>query len=376
VLGAVGGHDAQARGAVLQLRPVAKFDLPMYMAVAPGDRTHLFVLERAGLVKVVNRDGTNKQTVLNISSRVNTNEDGGLMGIAFPPNYQQSHRFYLYYSDQPNHDVVVDEYRTTAGDPLHASPSTRRNVIRILHREHTDHYGGTLQFDPNGRLYISVGDGGCCNDPEDNARHLNNLLGKIVRINPLPANGQPYTVPSANPFVGKNGRDEIYSYGLRNPFRFSFDRKTGRIAIGDVGQDQYEEIDYTTLAGANGANFGWPQFEGFTEIDPGRPALGPPVDPIFAYPHGDPGGGAAFGCAVIGGYVVRAPDLPSLAGQYVYSDNCTGDIRALQPTLGGATGDHSLGLNAVAPAAFGEGPSGQIYIASLGGTLYRLAQAP
>ncbi len=375
LVGAIAGGSALARGGgSLVLRPVADFNQPMYVAFALGDSKHMWVLERPGVVKVVNRDGSGEQTVIDISSRVTTDDDSALMGIAFPPNYQQSHRFYLDYSDV-HHDIVVDEYRTTAANPLQASPSTRRQVIRVLHRDHTDHYGGTLQFGSGGRLYISTGDGGCCGDPQDNARNLNVLLGKIVRIDPLPGNGHPYTVPSSNPFVGKPGRDEIYSYGLRNPFRFSIDAKTNRIAIGDVGQDSYEEVDYTTLTAAKGANFGWPEFEGFHSYDPSRPGPGTPVDPIFEYPHPpDPGTNPASGCAVIGGDVVRSPDLPSLAGQYVYSDNCTGDIRAFTPRLTGATGDRWLGLNAVAPSAFGVGPSGQIYVASLGGTVYHLAE--
>lgn len=374
-LGAVGGQGAQARGAGLQLRPVAHFDQPMSAAFAPGDTKHMFVLERPGVVKVINRDGSHKRTFLDISARVNTDEDGGLMSIAFPPDYRQSRRFYVHYSDA-HHDVIVDEYRSSAGHPLQASRGTRRNVLHIWHRQSSNHYGGTLQFGPDGHLYVSVGDGGCCGDPEDNARHLANLLGKILRIDPLPAGGKPYTVPAANPFVGRAGKDEIFSYGLRNPYRFTFDSKTGRIAIGDVGQDAYEEVDYVTLAGARGANFGWPEFEGFHDYDPVRPALGPPVDPIFDYPHSDPGGGAAHGCAVIGGYVVRAADLASLRGQYLYSDICTGELRALVPRLGGAVGEHSLGLTVSLPAGFAEGPSGQIYIASLDGTVFHLREAP
>ncbi len=376
LVGAMAGGTALARGGgSLPLRPVADFNQPMYVAFAPGDTQHMWVLERPGVVKVVNRDGTQKRTVLDISSRVTTDDDSALMGIAFPPNYQQSHRFYLDYSDT-HHDIVIDEFRTTSANPYHAAPSTRRQVVRILHRDHTDHYGGTIMFGPGGHLYISTGDGGCCDDPQDNARHLNNLLGKILRIDPLPANGRPYTIPSSNPFVGKNAKAEIYSYGLRNPFRFSIDAKTSRIAIGDVGQNTYEEVDYTTLAAAKGANFGWPEFEGFHSFDPGRPGLGTPVDPVLEYPHSDPGGGAPFGCAVIGGDVVRSPDLPSLAGQYVYTDNCTGEIRAFKPRLTGAVAEHDLGLNAVAPSAFGVGPSGQIYVASLGGTVYHLAERP
>jgi glucose/arabinose dehydrogenase len=374
-VGVVGGGTAVARGTVFQLSPVATFNQPMQVVSAPGDNTHLFVVERPGTIKVIKQDGTHKSTVLDITGRVDTTEDGGLMSVAFPPNYQQTHRFYVHYSDL-NHDVRIDEYRTTDATPYHASASSRRVVLRVLHPNSTNHYGGTLMFGPDGNLWISVGDGGCCYDPDDTARHLSTLLGKILRINPFPANGKPYTVPPSNPFVGKPGRDEIFSYGLRNPYRFSFDRKNGRISIGDVGQDTNEEIDYTTISGAKGANFGWPQFEGFDEIDPSRPGPTAPVDPVFDYPHSDPGDGSAHGCAVIGGFVVRAPDLPSLAGRYVYTDICNWDLRMFQPALGGVVGDTSLGIDAPNTAGFGEGPTGKIYLASLDGPVYHLRQAP
>jgi len=374
-VGVVGGGTAVARGTVFKLSTVATFNQPMQVVSAPGDKTHLFVVERPGTIKVIKTDGTQKRTFLDITSRVNTDEDGGLMSVAFPPNYQQTHRFYVHYSD-PNHDIVIDEYRTTAATPYQASAGSRRLVLRVLHRHSSNHYGGTLMFGPDGNLWISTGDGGCCYDPNDTARHLNTLLGKILRINPFPQNGKPYTIPSTNPFVGTGAREEIFSYGLRNPYRFSFDRKTGRISIGDVGQDTNEEVDYTTIAGAKGTNFGWPQFEGFDEIDSGRPGPTPPVDPIFDYPHSDPGDGSAHGCAVIGGYVVRAPDLPSLAGRYVYTDICNWDLRMLQPSLGGAIGDTSLGIEAPNTAGFGEGPTGKIYLASLDGPVYHLREAP
>jgi glucose/arabinose dehydrogenase len=373
--GLVAGGAALARGVTFKLHTVARFDQPMQVVTAPGDPSHLFVVERSGTITVIKRDGTQRQTLLDISDRVNTDEDGGLMSLAFPPNYQQTHRFYVHYSDD-NHDVIIDEYKTTDSSPYQASESSRRLVLRVLHRWSSNHYGGTLMFGPDGHLWISIGDGGCCGDPHDTARHLSTLLGKILRIDPLPANGQPYTVPASNPFVGQPGRDEIFSYGLRNPFRFSFDRKTGRISIGDVGQDAWEEIDYTTIAGAKGANFGWPEFEGFHPYDPSRPGPTAPVDPIFNYPHPGVDPGPPQGYVVIGGYVVRDPNLPALDGRYIYSDNAIGFLRSFQPSLTGATGDQSLGISVQSPAGFGEGPKGQIYIASLNGPVYHLVQAP
>ena len=262
-------------------------------------------------------------------------EGAGAYALAFPPDYRRSHRIYVDYSDA-NHDVRVDEYRTSAAAPLRASVKSRRAVLRVQHPDTLQHYGGTMQFDAAGRMYVSVGDGGGRGDPFDNARDVGSLLGKILRIYPRPSNGRPYSVPRSNPFVGKPGRNAIYSYGLRNPYRFSLDRKTRHIAIGDVGQHLYEEVDYATLRSARGANFGWPEFEGFHDYDPSRPGPTPAVDPTFEYPHRDPGGGAAYGCAVIGGYVVRDSKLPVLAGRYLYTDECTGDLRSFRPTMTGA----------------------------------------
>ena len=372
-LGAVGGGTALARGAVLNLSTVGRFNQPMQVVSAPGDRRHLFVVKRRGTITVINRNGTHRRTFLDISTRVNTEGAGALMSLAFPPDYRRSHRIYVDYSDA-NHDVRVDEYRTSAAAPLRASVKSRRAVLRVQHPDTLQHYGGTMQFDAAGRMYVSVGDGGGRGDPFDNARDVGSLLGKILRIYPRPSNGRPYSVPRSNPFVGKPGRNAIYSYGLRNPYRFSLDRKTRHIAIGDVGQHLYEEVDYATLRSARGANFGWPEFEGFHDYDPSRPGPTPALDPTFEYPHRDPGGGAAYGCAVIGGYVVRDSKLPVLAGRYLYTDECTGDLRSFRPTMTGAQDDRSLGLQVDSPVGFGEGRRHQIYIASLTGPVYRLRE--
>jgi glucose/arabinose dehydrogenase len=225
-------------------------------------------------------------------------------------------------------------------------------------------------------LYFGTGDGGSGGDPPNNAQNKESLLGKLLRIDPRPSGGQPYSVPVDNPFVGKPGRDEIYSYGLRNPFRFTLDPVKNAMAVGDVGQDAYEEIDYTKLGGAKGTNFGWPAMEGTHEYDPGRQGPDPPLDPIFDYPHSDPGGGAAHGCAVIAGPVVRDPQLPSLEGDLLYTDNCNGDLRALTPHTSGATNERSLGLDIGSPSGFGEGRNGQVYIADLFGTVWHLVETP
>jgi glucose/arabinose dehydrogenase len=206
-------------------------------------------------------------------------------------------------------------------------------VIRIPHPVNANHNGGQMQF-LGDDLYFGTGDGGSAGDPPNNAQNKDVLLGKLLRIDPRPAGGKPYSVPASNPFVGAPGRDEIYSYGLRNPFRFSFDTMTDpsrpRIAIGDVGQNKFEELDYTTLAAARGANFGWDAFEGFapyTEENSGTPDPGGTTKPIFAYSHERDGS-----CSIIGGYVVADPALKSLYKRYVYADYCEGELRALTRT--------------------------------------------
>jgi glucose/arabinose dehydrogenase len=237
-------------------------------------------------------------------------------------------------------------------------------VIQIPHPVNSNHNGGQLQFLDN-LLYFGTGDGGAGGDPPNNAQNKDVLLGKLLRIDPRPSGGRPYSVPSSNPFVGRDGRDEIYSYGLRNPFRFSFDTTHGqpRIAIGDVGQDRFEELDYLTAGRANGANFGWDAFEGFAEYD--TPDPGGTVKPIFAY-------GRGRGCTIIGGYAVRDRRLPSLRGRYVYADLCEGELRALTPHLKRASGDRKLGLRVESPSSFGEDQRGRLYVVSLEGPVYRL----
>jgi glucose/arabinose dehydrogenase len=247
-------------------------------------------------------------------------------------------------------------------------------VIDIPHRANSNHNGGQLQFLGN-LLYFGTGDGGSGGDPPNNAQNRDSLLGKLLRIDPRPSGGQPYSIPRQNPFVGRPGRDEIYSYGLRNPFRFSFDTGTAgraRIAIGDVGQDRFEEIDYATVGAASGANFGWDALEGFgpyAGANSGTPDPGGTLKPIFAYSH-DRGGS----CSVIGGYVVHDRRLPSLRGRYVYADLCEGRLRSLVPHLHGAGKERKLGLTVSEPSCFGEDGGGRIYVCSLDGPIYRLVR--
>jgi glucose/arabinose dehydrogenase len=355
----------------LALKKIGSFDEPTYITAAPGFPKLLFVVEQAGRVAVMRSGHELNHAFLDIRGLVSDGGERGLLSIAFPPDYPQTRRFYAYYTDNQG-NIRVDEFRR--GSATRAGRGSRRAVIEIPHPVNANHNGGQLQFFGD-LLYLGTGDGGSAGDPPNNAQNKESLLGKLLRIDPRPSNGHPYTIPTDNPFVDKPGRDEIYSYGLRNPFRFSFDTITARqrrIAIADVGQNRFEELDYTTLAAASGANFGWDAFEGkapYTEENGGTADPGGTIKPIFAYNHGRDGGS----CSVIGGYVGGSDDPAALRGSYIYTDFCSGQLRGLVPHLHGANRDHRLGLQIPFPTSFGKDDRGRIYIASQEGPIYRLA---
>jgi glucose/arabinose dehydrogenase len=360
--------EAQTPSAV-GLKRIGRFDDPVYVTGAPGFPKLLFVVEQSGTVQVLRGGRRLGHPFLDISSLISSGGERGLLSIAFPPDYASSRRLYVYYTD-PQGNIRVDEFKRKSA--TRAARSSRRAVIEIPHPVNANHNGGQLQFLGN-LLYLGSGDGGSGGDPPNNAQNLDSLLGKLLRIDPRPAHGRPYSIPADNPFVGRPGRDEIYSYGLRNPFRFSFDTASAsspRIVIGDVGQNRIEEVDYTTMAAARGANFGWDAFEGFSpyrEENSGTPDPGGVAKPIFAYPHSRGGS-----CSIIGGYVIRDPSLPSLGGRYVYADLCEGELRSLAPHLRRASEDRKLGLSVSTPSSFGEDTQGHVYVASLEGPVYRL----
>ncbi|MDX6622617.1 MAG: hypothetical protein QOE75_549 [Solirubrobacterales bacterium] len=362
-----GGAGASAKRGVA-LKSIGRFDEPVYVTGAPAFPRLLFVVEQGGRIVVLNNGKRLATPFLDIRGPVNDGGEQGLLSVAFPPDYARSKRFYVYYT-AANGAITVDEFRR--GGATRALPGSRRNVIAIPHAENENHNGGQLQF-LGDLLFLGTGDGGSGGDPPNNAQNKNVLLGKLLRIDPRPSGGRPYTVPSSNPFVGRPGRDEIYSYGLRNPFRFSFDTVTGgrpRIAIGDVGQNKVEEIDYTTVGRASGANFGWDAFEGFapyTEDNGGTPDPGGTVKPILAYRHSRGGS-----CSVTGGYVVADRSLRSLYRRYVYADFCEGELRSLVPHLRRASDDRKLGLQVPAPSSFGEDTRHHLYVTSLEGPVYR-----
>jgi glucose/arabinose dehydrogenase len=351
--------------AAVTLQPVGTFNDPINIASPPGD-PRLFVVERAGTIEVVH-DGTASQ-FLDISSMVRNTGEQGLLSMAFDPNYATNGLFYVFFTDNGTGgagvgDNHVEEFRVS-GNPNVADRASRRPVLTIDRPDSTttNHNGGQLQFGKDGLLYISVGD----DANGSNAQTLANPHGKILRIDPHGAGSGAHGIPSTNPFT-TSPTPEIWSMGLRNPFRFSFDHLTGDLVIADVGQNTWEEIDLNPSSSglARGANFGWPDCEGF--VNQGTSAqcsLPGATRPVFAYPHDNPGGGAAFGCAIIGGFVYRGSQIPELVGRYLYTDNCHGQLRSIQLGIPFASGDRAESApDALSgPQSFGEDSSCNLYV--------------
>lgn len=354
-----------ARAARIGLQRIGVFSQPVDLAAAPGDRTRLFVVERGGRIIVLVRGRRRARPFLDISGRVNSGGgEQGLLSVAFAPDYQASGRFDVDYTDGSNNIRIV-QYRRAGSDPNRAVSSSARNVLTINHHSETNHNGGQLQFGPDGDLYIGVGDGGSEGDPHNFGQNTRVLLGKLLRIAPHPGGG--YTIPPGNPYAkGSGRRREIWAYGLRNPWRFSFDRRTGDLIIGDVGQDTEEEIDFARHGRGAGANYGWSIFEGSLRYKPGS-APGA-IRPNLVARHSD------GYCAIIGGYVVRDPSLRSLYGQYLYGDNCKPQINSVVLNPGHARDNHATGLSVNSMSAFGQDDAGHIYAVSLAGRIYRLVQ--
>jgi glucose/arabinose dehydrogenase len=343
------------------LQRIAPLREPVYLTQPPGQNAQLYVVQKRGAIRIIANDHLLSRPFLDIHGLVKHNGPGGdpgMAAIAFPPDYGRTGRFYVSYNDRQG-NLQVDEFRRSADDSRLADPSSRRPILSIP--EPTEaHHGGLIVFGPDGYLYLGTGDGGPAGDPAGNAQNLDLLLGKLLRIDPTPGNGEPYTIAPDNPFVGRPGRDEIWAYGLRNPRRFSFDRRTKTIAIGDVGNNRYEEIDYLPLSESRGANFGWPAFEGFAAFRGGIPRRAT-VLPALAYPHHP-------GCAVTGGYVVRDPRLArirgrEIVGDYMFADYCTGKLYGFRPRLGRPPGkQRSFRFNIRYLSSLGEDNADQIYV--------------
>ncbi len=340
---------------------------PLDLQAAPGDRQRLYVVEQGGRIRVV-RDGQLQATpFLDVSGRISSGGERGLLGLAFHPQFATNRRFFVNYTN-PRGDTHVAEFRASSAD---AADAGSEQVLLTAAQPFPNHNGGGLAFDRSGRLLIALGDGGSGGDPLGNGQRLDTFLGKILRID-VDA-GPPYAIPADNPFRGTPGAAaEIWAYGLRNPFRIAVDLPTGDLYIGDVGQSQVEEIDVGLAAGQGGENYGWNVMEGSQCYRPasgcGRTGL---TLPVHEYSH-------AEGCSVTGGVVYRGCRVPALAGTYFFADFCTGFVRSLRLENGRATDlrDWTAGLRGIdSPAAFGLDADGEVYVVDYDGEVYRLEPA-
>ena len=347
---------------------------PLYITAPPRDVSRIFVVEKTGRIRVFRWGALLPTPFLDISTLVSNGSEQGLLGLAFHPQFVDNGRFFINYTNTAG-DTVIAEYRISA-NPDVADPSSARIVLQVA-QPYSNHNGGHLAFGPDGYLYIGLGDGGSGGDPQGNAQNPSRLLGKMLRIDVDAA--QPYGIPPTNPFVGSSPPlDEIWALGLRNPWRYSFDRVTGDLYIADVGQNRYEEINFQPASSSGGENYGWNIVEGNGHCFPSGSSCNQAglTQPIHEYDHSQ-------GCSVTGGYVYRGCKMPDLRGTYFYADFCSGWVRTFR-VVGGIATDHqdrtaeleSSGVSIDQVASFGEDARGELYIADLGGEVFKIVPAP
>jgi glucose/arabinose dehydrogenase len=349
------------------LEPVATIKgAPLSVTAAPGDTGRLFVTDKGGRVWIV-RDGKSATTpFLDISARVSGGSEQGLLGFAFHPRYPADPRFFVDYTNHAG-DTVVSEWRVSQDNADRADGGSER-ILLTVKQPFANHNGGAVLFGPDGLLYISLGDGGSGGDPHGNGQRLDTLLAKILRVDvDTTGAGKAYGIPADNPFLGRSGAEpEIFLTGLRNPWRMSFDRATGDLWIGDVGQNRFEEVDVVRAGSRGGQNFGWNRMEGNHCYPSGdscdKTGLAPPV---AEYSH-------AFGCSVTGGNVYRGNGSPALAGAYLFADYCSGNVWAIDSRADRATQLTIVAQTGRSISSFGEDAGGELYVTDLAGALLRV----
>lgn len=339
---------------------VAGLSSPVFVANAGDGSRRLFVVEQPGTIKVLQPGASVPTTFLDIQARVLSSGERGLLGLAFHPLYGSNGRFFVFYTRTPDGTIVIAEYRVSNNPNVSGTSETV--LLQIPHGSFANHNGGMLAFGPGGYLYAGIGDGGSGNDPQNNAQNIESLLGKLLRINVDQANaaaGTPYTSPTGNPFLNAPGRDEIFAYGLRNPWRFSFDRQTSQLWIGDVGQGAREEVNTPVVAGMN---FGWRVYEGFVCTNVDTALCGNSYTrPLFDYAHS---GGR---CSLTGGYVYRGTANTLPQGLYVYGDFCSGELFAWD-----SNSQSVLLATGRDVSSFGEDEEGELYVVSNSGRISRI----
>ncbi len=341
---------------------------PTVITHAGDGSGRLFVVEQGGTIRIVNSGGTLMPTpFLDISGRILSGGERGLLGLAFPPGFSTKRYFYVDYTRAADGATVVSRFSVSANPDV--ADATSEQVLLVVSQPFANHNGGQLAFGPDGMLYVGLGDGGSGGDPMGNGQNTATLLGKLLRLD-VEAGVVPYRIPPDNPFVASaTAKPEIWALGLRNPWRFSFDRQTGDLYIADVGQDAWEEIDFQSVGAAGGANYGWNILEGPACFSPATGCVPPPAysAPVASYGHD-------VGCAVIGGYVYRGPGNRNMQGLYFYGDFCSGRVWALRK-VGNAWQSDLLQQAGLAISSFGEDEAGHLYVADYTtGTIYRIDQ--
>jgi glucose/arabinose dehydrogenase len=338
--------SASAAENAFRLRVVARgLDSPVHLAAAPGEPRRLYVVEQGGTVRVIDRGRVRAGVFLDIRNLTEGGGEQGLLGLAFDPAYAKNRFLYVNYTDNGG-DTRVVRYRTNGQRAL---PGTARQLLRV-DQPYSNHNGGGLAFGPDGFLYVGLGDGGAGGDPEGRAQNMNTYLGKMIRLNVRRSGSAP----------------EIVGLGLRNPWRYSFDRATGDLYIGDVGQGAVEEVDYTPRQSPGLENYGWDLFEGSRRFEEGQPGPGQLVFPVFEY------GRAGGNCTVVGGYVYRGKARPAERGRYLLGDYCSGTVWSFRVRAGEASGVRRERFRIPDLTSFGEDLAGELYATSLSGTVYRL----
>lgn len=342
---------------------------PVFLTHAGDGSGRLFIVEQPGVIRILQDGALSPEPFLDITERVNDrSNEQGLLGLAFHPQYAANGWFFVNYTDAGG-DTVIARFQVSS-DPDRADPASE-TVLLTVDQPYPNHNGGDLAFGPDGYLYIGLGDGGSANDPQDNAQNLESLLGKLLRID-VNAPGATYAIPPDNPFAGRpDARPEIWAWGLRNPWRFSFDRATGDLYIADVGQGQIEEVNFQPAGSPGGENYGWRPLEGtrLTGLDRAAPAGAAP--PVTEYTH------AEGGCSVTGGYVYRGQALPALHGAYFFADYCTGIVWSLARDAAGQWQRQVFDETGFQVSSFGEDAAGELYL--LGhrdGGVYQLVEKP
>lgn len=328
-----------------------------------GDASgRIFVIEQSGLIRVIQADRLDLRPFLDIRDRVGSQGlEQGLLGLAFHPDYPENNTFYVNYTDRDGNTVIA-RFQVSAADPGRADANSEMRLLQVQ-QPYANHNGGEVAFGPDGYLYLGLGDGGSAGDPQGNGQSRVTLLGKILRLDV--DSGSPYAIPADNPFTSGDGKLEIWAYGLRNPWRFSFDRLTGDLYIGDVGQSQWEEIDYLPAGAPGGVNFGWNLYEGSHPFKSDLAQGAVVAPPIAEYDHNQ-------GCSVTGGVVYRGTSLPAMQGVYLYGDYCSGNIWGLKQDAAGSWMNRLLFQNIGSISSFGEDEAGEVYLVDHRGSIFHL----